>query len=242
MIRVPGKFADLVLIGVLGVAIPIAMASIVKPTVLTKVTQAFFSNQTQWIDLLAEPLRFTIGGLAILSVLLVVGFFLYLVSDILTFVSIGALGEKMQDNSCWFSNFASNHFENHSALMNVIREYENRGAWYKSFPEIFRGYKALGNVESNLIAFLVVSSGNSLPEELSERRKHRRLGFCVATSIGIAICWLSWPTDSVSWGPLITGILAPIAILFFAMRTAGRYYTMLFSLVHEQAKNKASSQ
>ena len=242
MIRVPGKFVDLVLLGVLGVAIPIAMASIVKPTALTNVTQALISNQTQWIDLLAEPLRFTVGGLAILSVFLVVGFFLYLVSDILTFVSIGALRDKLQDNSRWFSSFASNHFKNHSAQMEVIREYEDRGAWYKSLPEIFRGYKALGNIETDLVAFLVVNGGNSLPEELSERRTHRRLGFCVATSIGISIFWLSWPTGSVWYGPLITGVLAPLAILFFAMRTAGRYYTMLFSLVHEHAAKEASSQ
>ena len=242
MFRVPRKIANLVLIGVLGVAIPAALASIVKPTVLRNVTQAFSSNQTQWIDLLAEPLSFTIGGLSILSAFLIVGFFLYLVSDILTFVSIGALNEKMRENASWFSSFASNHFKTHSALMNVIREYENSGPWYKSLPEIFRGYKALGNIETNLIAFLVVNSGNSLPEELSERRTHRRLGFCIATSIGIAIFWLSWPTDSALYGPLITGILAPVAILFFAMRTAGRYYTMLFSFVHEQAENEISFQ
>ena len=241
MTRVPKKFAELILIGALWLAISMTMLALVKPAAFTNAMQALIVTQTQWSRLFAEPLRLILFPAGVIPLLLLVGLFLNLSSGTLGFVSIGSLTEKMRENSSWFSSFALNHFQNHSAQMQAIREYENSGVWYRNLPQIIRGHQAARSIEANLLAFLLVQCGNSIPDELHQRKTQYRLGFCVATTIAINTIWLSWPTGSIWYGPLIIVFLAPIGILFFSMRTANRYHTMLFSLVHEHAKNKPNS-
>ena len=94
MVRAPRMFADLILIGLLGVAIPVGVLGALRPAALSQAANVFLSNHSIWIEQFAEPYQLLFDSMGLLSALLIVGFVIYLLSDILSFISVQDMKER----------------------------------------------------------------------------------------------------------------------------------------------------
>ena len=234
MVRAPRMFADLVLIGLLGVAIPVGVLGALRPAALSQAANVFLSNHSIWIEQFAEPYQLLFDSMGLLSALLIVGFVIYLLSDILSFISVQDMKDQVSGNSKWFDSFFEKHLNHLRGSLEIIQQFEVSGNLSSRLAKTVNGYKALRRLETSMLAFLTVRGGNSIPEDLIKRRAHRRVGFSVAIIIAYTGALVSWPVSGLWFLPFLIVILMPSLVVFFPVRTSSRYYTILFCLVYEQ--------
>lgn len=264
------KLSDLTLVGIFSVFVNLLPYGLYFPDWFFSHFCSIIGSTSRLLDQVHPSLSVVFGGILVtvgLVACTVLGFFMRLLAELIPFSTSQFFAQQIKENKEWFNGFIRRYMKSDLKAVRILQIFDKKKSarvrqgqhwftfWKRSKKKevgFLRGtieeFKALRQIETRMLCYISVKTGQSSPIELANELRYFQVGRSIGTSLGVSflqfslILMISVLLDPLAKevpgvGPLIYLILTLLISLglFFANRPYSRFCTTLFAFVYEYA-------
>ena len=207
------KLSDLTLVGIFSVFVNLLPYGLYFPDWFFSHFYSIVGSTSRLLDQMHPSLSVVFGGILAavgLVACTVLGFFMHLLSELIPFSTSQFFAQQIKENKEWFNGFIRRYMKSDLKAVRILQIFDRKKStrvrqgrhwftfWKRSQTRevgFLRGtieeFKALRQIETRMLCYISVKTGQSSPIELANELRYFHVGRSIGTSLGVSFLQFS---------------------------------------------------